>query len=288
MDHLIFEIDKDYQGLEDFVKKIKFSQGFISKAFRQGRVFVGDIPATKSMYVKKGEVLRVAFEEEEIALEGAPLTQEIIYEDQDLLVINKRAGLAIMPCKTHPKATFANEVAQYFRDRGIQRKIRLLGRLDRDTTGVMVVCKNPYALYKLDRAHTREKTYHALVCGQVKAPLCIDEPIGMGDDSMVREVRSDGQPAITRVWPLQVQGDYSLVKIQLETGRTHQIRCHLSHIGHPVLGDGLYGGQRGNICEIFLHVRSLNILHPRTGEPLTLVAPYPKDKVALAQDLLKT
>lgn len=288
MDPLIFKIDKDYKSLEAYLKKKDFSKAFLGRAFRQGRVFIGDIPANKSMYIKEGEALRISFEKETIQIDPSPLTQEILYEDQDLLVINKRPNLAIMPCRSHPDKTFANEIAQYFLDNGIHRKIRLLGRLDRDTTGVMIVCKNPYALHRMEKNHTRDKLYHVIVLGRIKEPMTIDGPIGMGDDTMVREVRPDGQEALTRIWPLRVTKEYSLLKVKLETGRTHQIRCHLRHIGHPVLGDGLYGGEKGNIDEIFLHVRALKITHPRTNEPMTFVAPYPKEKMALAKELLGT
>ena len=288
MDDLYFEIEKDYNDLETFLKKKKLSQGFLGRSFRQGRVSVENIPATKSMYVKKGEKVRIQFEEEEIRIEPAPFQQEILFEDKDLLVMNKKANLAIMPCRSHPEKTFANEIAHYFQENGISRKIRLLGRLDKDTTGVMIVCKNPYALYALERNHTKNKIYHAIVCGQVKDCMHIDLPIGMGEDTMVREVRPDGQSAITELWPLKIGKEFTLVQLQLKTGRTHQIRCHLRHIGHPVLGDELYGGKRKNIGEIFLHVRELSIQHPRTNEPMTFVAPYPKDKYELARTLLET
>ncbi|MCD1146729.1 RluA family pseudouridine synthase [Peptoniphilus sp. KCTC 25270] len=277
MDDLKFPIDRDYKELRNFLQEKKFSQKFIGKVFREGRIFVNEAPSYKTMPLEKGDEIRIVFEEEEIQIPSVEFQQEILYEDEDLLVVNKSPGLAIMPCRTHPDHTFANEIADYFRKNNIHRKIRILGRLDKDTTGVMVVAKNPYALRKMELYHTKEKEYITVVEGKILEPMRIEKPIGMGEDSMVREIREDGQEAITNLWPIKHLENATVLKVTLETGRTHQIRCHLKSIGHPVLGDVLYGGKENLAPRTLLHVENLSILHPRKGVKMKFTAPIPKD-----------
>lgn len=288
MDDLYLKVTEDFEQLNRYLEKENLSQRLIRKVFREGRIFLDGIPARKSMSVHKGQEIRIIFEEEKIQLEPSPFSQEILYEDPDILVVNKRSNLAIMPCKSHPNETFANEIASYFMKNGIRRKVRLLGRLDKDTTGVMIICKNPYALYKMERSHTRDKVYHALVWGEICEPVHIDRPIGMGDDTMVREVRDDGKRAITDLWPIETNGKYTKIKLKLKTGRTHQIRCHLRYIGHPIVGDELYEGGLENVQGLFLHVAKFRFIHPRTNEEMVISAPYPKREQSIARGLLET
>ena len=177
-----------------------------------------------------------------------------------------------MPCRMYPDHALASEIAGYFTSIDLKRKVRMLGRLDKETTGLVIAAKNPYAYGQLAKDHTKNKRYLALVKGEVKEGGVIDAPIGVGEASLVRIVRPDGQEALTRYRPL-VAGEVSLLELQLETGRTHQIRCHMASIGHPVLGDELYGGGEG---QVHLHVCELSFVHPRTKEFMSLTSPMPE------------
>lgn len=256
---------------ETFLRGVGFSNGHLRRAFLAGLVRRRGEVIFKSTPLGAGDEITVTFADEATDLVPAPFRQKIIYEDEDLLVIDKGV-IPSMPCRMYPDHTLANEIAGYFQSIGLKRKVRMLGRLDKETTGLVAVAKNPYAYGCLVKGHTENKRYLALVAGEVKEGGVIDAPIGCGVDSLVRIVRPDGQKALTRYRPL-VTGKVSLLEVQLETGRTHQIRCHMAHIGHPVLGDELYGGGLG---QVHLHVSELSFIHPRRRESLTMTSPMPE------------
>lgn len=256
---------------DTFLRGVGFSNGHLRRAFLAGLVRREGEVIFKSTPLDAGDVIIVSFAEEATDLVPAPFTQKIIYEDEDLLVIDKDV-IPSMPCRMYPDHTLANEIAGYFLSTGLKRKVRMLGRLDKETTGLVIVAKNPYAYGRLAKDHTKNKRYLALVKGEVKEGGTVDAPIGVGEASLVRIVRPDGQKALTRYRPL-VAGKVSLLELQLETGRTHQIRCHMAHIGHPVVGDELYGGGKG---QVHLHVCELSFIHPRTKKFMTLTSPMPE------------
>lgn len=255
---------------DTFLRSVGFSNGHLRRAFLAGLVRREGEVIFKSTPLDAKDVIVVSFADEATDLVPAPFRQKIIYEDEDLLVIDKGV-IPSMPCRMYPDHTLANEIAGYFLSMGLKRKVRMLGRLDKETTGLVMVAKNPYAYGKLAKGHTKNKRYLALVKGEVKEGGIIDASIGCGEASLVRIVRPDGQEALTRYRPL-VAGEVSLLELQLETGRTHQIRCHMAHIGHPVLGDELYGGGEG---QVHLHVSELSFVHPRTKKFMTLTSPMP-------------
>ena len=256
---------------DTFLKSVGFSNGHLRRAFLAGLVRREGEVIFKSTPLDAGDVITVSFKDEATDLVPAPFRQKIVYEDEDLLVIDKGV-IPSMPCRMYPDHTLANEIAGYFNSIGLKRKVRMLGRLDRETTGLVVVAKNPYAYGQLAKDHTKNKRYLALVKGEVREAGTIDAPIGVDEASLVRIVRPDGQEALTRYRPL-VAGEVSLLELQLETGRTHQIRCHMAHIGHPVVGDELYGGGEG---QVHLHVCKLSFVHPRTKNFMSLTSPMPE------------
>lgn len=267
-DGMKFITTRAYERAEIFLKELGFSNTLMRKSFREGRIKRGERSIYRSTPLAKGDEVTADFFEEETRIKKEPLAQKIIYEDGDLLVLDKGI-IPSMPCRMYPEHTLANEIAGHFDRIGLKRKVRMLGRLDKETTGVLIACKNPLAYQRLLEGHTRAKRYLAVVKGKVLEGGTLNLPIGPGDDSLVRVVREDGQSAITHYRPLKEAAGNTLVELRLETGRCHQIRCHMASIGHPVVGDELYGGGEGAMK---LHVHKIQITHPRTGREMVLEA----------------
>lgn len=270
-DTMKFITERKYARADSFLKSMGFSHSHLRRAFLAGLVTVRDEVIFKSTPLEAEETVAVAFADEKNNLTPAPMKQKICYEDEDILVIDKGV-VPSMPCKMYPDHTLANELCGYFQSKGIRRKVRMLGRLDKETTGLLVLAKNPYAYGVLEKDHTKNKTYLALVKGEVKEAGTVNAPIGVGERSLVRVVRDDGQEAVTHFMPLET-GEVSLLEIKIDTGRTHQIRCHMAHLGHPIRGDALYGGGRGGV---HLHVHEIFLIHPRTKAPMVFTSPMPE------------
>lgn len=212
---------------------------------------------------------------------------EIIYEDEDLIAINKPSSMPIHPSQGHHDGTLANALAFYNQQQGICYPFRCINRLDRDTTGLTVVAKHPLSAAILGqqiRTHTMQRIYVAICQGCIPLRETIDAPIARKNDSTImREVNpSNGENAITHVCRISYRKDLdlSLCALRLETGRTHQIRVHMSHIGHPLIGDFLYHPKENAFLHIkrqALHACQLKLIHPVTTKPLILYAPIPKD-----------
>lgn len=236
--------------------------------------------------------------------EPEDLPIDILFDDADLVVVNKPAGMVVHPGAGHGRGTLVNALLHHVRDlSGIGGEIRpgIVHRLDKGTSGVMVVAKNDAAHQELARQfHDREveKEYIALVWGLVQQRRRIDVPIGR--DPVHREKISTrarrARTAVTRVtWARQLPG-VSLLRVAIATGRTHQIRVHLSAIGHPIVGDALYGGVhkhlRGELRPVlrltrpFLHAERLAFTHPRTGEHLEFSAPLADDLQTVLRDIV--
>lgn len=221
-----------------------------------------------------------------------PVPLSIVYEDDDLIVLDKPAGVVVHPTKGCYHGTLANGLAHLYRTRGTPAGIHPVHRIDRDTTGLVLFAKHPLAHMRLDaqlQAHKLERRYLALVWGRIEAESGrIDEAIGLAPDHPVaREVAAGGQPAATR---FSVVARYSapapwgctLLALTLETGRTHQIRVHMAHYGHPLLGDTLYAGDRPPaLGRQALHAATLAFRHPRTDAPMRFESPLPADMAAL-------
>ncbi len=231
--------------------------------------------------VKIGDVLTVTMHEgdsENIIPQDIPL--DIMYEDEDILIVNKQPGIPTHPSMGHPQNTLANGVMAHYRNNGESHVFRAVNRLDRDTSGVMCIAKNSYAHARLiERMHSGglERKYTAIVCGEITGEGTIDAPIAR-TGFIERSVSGDGQRAVTHYRVLKNTGGYSLVELQLETGRTHQIRVHMSHIGCPLLGDWLYGTEdKGLFPRQALHSSYLKLIHPVTGEVYEFVPEMAQD-----------
>ena len=232
-----------------------------------------------------GEVLSVRLSDEQrrsgIVPRPGPL--DIVYEDGDMIVLNKSAGVSVHPGPGHFYDTIGNFLLEYYDSKGEPSDFHPVHRLDRGTTGLLVAAKHPHAQEVLkNQLHTSgfQRTYLAICQGVPQPPAgVIDAPIGPKPGSLMEQmVRSDGKPARTHYRTLSLHGGRALVELKLETGRTHQIRVHMAHIGHPLLGDFLYGQEdRDLIPRAALHSVRLALRHPITGQEMTFTAPLPED-----------
>jgi 23S rRNA pseudouridine1911/1915/1917 synthase len=281
------------------------SRSQIQRLIEDGHVKVPRVTKVKSnTVVRDGDVVSVHVPpaaETSVTAEALPL--EILYQDSDVIVVNKPAGMVVHPGAGHDRGTLVNALLHHVTDlSGIGGELRpgIVHRLDKGTSGVMVIAKNDTAHQELARQfHDREvdKQYIALVWGLVQQRKRIDIPIGR--DPVHREKISTrarrARTAVTRVtWARHIPGA-SLLRVAIATGRTHQIRVHLSAIGHPIIGDSLYGGAHRRVPHDlravqrlerpFLHAERLTFAQPRTGEPLTFTTPLPADLRNVLEDI---
>ncbi|WP_409341694.1 RluA family pseudouridine synthase [Paenibacillus sp. MBLB4367] len=215
---------------------------------------------------------------------------EVLYEDDFCLVVGKPAGMAVHPASSGQRGTLAHAVAGYYACKGERCRVRHIHRLDEQTTGPVLYAKNELAQLVFDEAMRRKaigRTYIAFVSGSVRDRTgTVDAPIGKDrHHGSKRRVSRNGDPAVTHYERLEALGSVSLVKLRLETGRTHQIRVHMSHLGHPLLGDVLYGGPDKLIGRQALHGAALSFGHPLTGEEVKVEAAWPDDLLELYRKL---
>lgn len=205
---------------------------------------------------------------------------DVMYEDEDILIINKQPGIPTHPSMGHFTDTIANGVMYHYNENGEHHMFRAVNRLDSGTSGVMCIAKNSYAHARLGeelQTHELRRRYLAIVEGKIEGEGTIDAPIARAD-FIKRVVAPSGQRAVTHYRAIESIEGYTLVELHLETGRTHQIRVHMSHIGHPLLGDWLYGTEDK---ELFprqaLHSSCLRLLHPVTGKEMKFIPPLAED-----------
>ena len=244
-----------------------------------------------SRRAEPGQVLTVRLSDPErrSGVVPAPGPLDIIYEDGDMLVLNKAPGVLVHPGAGHFDDTIGNFLLDYFDRTGVEADFHPVHRLDKGTSGLMVAAKHPHAQEVLkNQLHTAEfRRIYLAVClgGPAEEAGTVDAPIGMAEGSIVaRAVGPDGLPARTHYRVLERRGDRTLVRLELETGRTHQIRVHMAHLGCPLAGDFLYGTEdRDLIPRPALHSSELTVRQPVTGETLTFTCPLPADMARLME-----
>ena len=227
-----------------------------------------------------GDILAVNIPEDNNDIEPVEYPLDVVYEDNDIIVINKPAGLAMHPTHNHQGDTLANGAAAYFMKKGRNVIFRAVGRLDKSTSGLVLCALNKYAASRLSGNFTKQ--YFAVVKGEYKGTGTIDRCIYRPDPmKTLRAAGDEGDYAVTHWQALWTDGVNSLLKINLETGRTHQIRVHFSSQGSPLCGDDMYGSDDKRIGRAALHCGILDFVHPVTGEQLHFEVPYPDDFKAL-------
>ena len=258
------------------------------RLIEQGNILVNGKKQKVSYKVSVGDVITIEEEQpEEIELKAEDIPVEIVYEDDDIIVVNKPKGLVVHPANGNPDGTLVNAIMSICKDSlsGIGGEIRpgIVHRLDKDTSGLLIVAKNDKAHVNMSeqiKNHEVKKTYIALVRGIVKENnATINMPIGRSNsDRKKMAVNKNGKNAITHIKVLNRYDKYTLLQVNIETGRTHQIRVHLSHIGYPIIGDGTYsnGKNEFGIEGQCLHAQELEFKHPITGKVLKLEAPLPE------------
>ena len=258
------------------------------RLIEDGNILVNGKNAKVSYKIQENDKISVEIPEpKQIELKAQNIPIEIIYEDNDIIVVNKPKGLVVHPANGNPDGTLVNAVMAICKDSlsGIGGEIRpgIVHRLDKDTSGVIVVAKNDKAHINMSeqiKNHEVEKTYIALVKGFVKEEeATINMPIGRSTkDRKKMAVNKNGKNAVTHFKVLKRFKNYTLLEVKIETGRTHQIRVHLSEIGYPVVGDTVYsnGKNEWGIKGQCLHAKSLKFKHPITGKEMFIEAPLPK------------
>lgn len=242
--------------------------------------------------VKKGDQVVVDLSEigkDSTVPEDLPL--DIVFEDDYFLAVNKPAGMLVHPTQNHANGTLSNAIKYYFLSKNLDVPVRLANRIDMDTSGLVVIAKNGEvhaAIAAQFDQESCEKIYLAIAEGHFAAEKgVIDKPIGIDDENPIRRaVRKDGQRSITKYEVMEQYHNAALLKLKLITGRTHQIRVHLSSIGHPLLGDKLYDGSLLQIQRQALHAHEMRFTHPYTKRDMKLQAQLPRDMEQLIE-LLK-
>lgn len=281
--HKVTTEDDGLELREIMREHFDFSARLRNRIKREKLVMVNGVSTPGWKKPQVGDEIRITLPDETSGFEPQDIPLDIVYEDNDLMIINKQPGLIVHPTKGHPSGTVANALMFHMQKTGKPFKIRFVNRLDMDTSGLLVVAKNSYCQNDYTRQmkeNTVEKRYIAVVNGIVDSDEgTIDLPIGRPDPEHVRRgVVEGGAPSVTHYKVLERYSDYSLVELLLETGRTHQIRVHMSHIGHPVLGDWLYEGLNDALIQRqALHAARLTFTHPITKEKVTFEAPLPED-----------
>ena len=262
----------------------------LQKQMEEEKILVNDKPAKPSLKVKLGDKIKIEdMEVKEICLKARDIPIDIIYEDQDIIVVNKPKGLVVHPANGNPDGTLVNAIMNICKTSlsGIGGEIRpgIVHRIDKDTSGILIIAKNDKAHINLSeqiKNHEVQKTYIAMVRGIVKEnEATIDMPIGRSTkDRKKMAVTKSGKDAIThfKVMKRYPQHNCTLLKVKIETGRTHQIRVHLSQVGYPIIGDMVYsnGKNEWGIQGQCLHAKSLKFKHPTTGKEMFLEAELPK------------
>ena len=274
-----------YINVLDVLKnEFLLSARLITKLKQSNNIFFNEeITYTKKLVCANDVVsVLIDFVEDNSNIVATNIPLDIIYEDEYLLAINKPANMPVHPSMLHYEETLSNAVKYYFDTLNVKRKRRIVNRLDKDTSGIVIFAKNEYiqeCLIKQMKTKELKKEYLAVVTGYLQKKsdtLCF--PISRKEGSIIeRTVNPNGDIAITHYNILKEQNNLSLVHVFLETGRTHQIRVHFSHINHPILGDTLYGTPSPLINRQALHSYKITLLHPISKQILTLEAPIPND-----------
>ncbi|NGQ97324.1 RluA family pseudouridine synthase [Brevibacillus sp. SYP-B805] len=261
--------------------------------FQQKEILLDGEPAAQHATVQAGQAICMRLcPPEPLGLEPSSEPLDVLYEDDHLLVVAKPAGLLLHPTEKHHTRTLDHLVAGHFARTGVKAKVRHVHRLDQETSGAVLYAKHALASALLDerlRMRQIKRTYVAFVHGRMaKEAGTIDAPIGKDrHHPSRRRVTPNGDPAVTHYRVLERYRQATEVECHLDTGRTHQIRVHLSHLGHPLLGDLLYGGKTGDISRQALHAARLHLVHPFGDKEIVVTAPLPEDMIRLKQRLPK-
>ena len=273
-------------------EKLTKSRAEVQKYFENSKVYVNKKIAKASLNINIDDIVEFEMLEVTVSnIEKQDIKLDVVYEDKDVIVVNKPTGMVVHPANGHFKDTLVNALMYHCTDLStINGEVRpgIVHRIDKDTSGLLVACKNDYShnfIAQQLKAKTTTRKYIAIVYGNFEHNFGkIDAPIGRDPQNRLKNaVVSGGKEAVTTFKVLERYRDFSLLELKLETGRTHQIRVHMAYIGHPVLGDPLYGPKKviGDYGQ-YLHAKTLGFIHPRTNEYMEFDSELPqffKDKI---------
>ena len=275
----------DYTNVRQVVKnEFNMSNRLITKLKQNKLIYLNDKETYLDKSISTGDVIKciINFNESSDNIISTKMDLKILYEDDYLLAVDKPFNMAVHPSILHYENSLSNGVKYYFESIGLNRKIRPVIRLDRDTTGIVLFAKNEYiqeCLIKQMNSKLFYKEYVAILEGLLEVSKgIINAPIARKDGSIIeRCIAKTGSKAISHYEVINSKNNLSLVKFILETGKTHQIRLHSKHIGHPIIGDTLYGNESNLISRQALHCHKISFIHPITKNKIEFVAPIPKD-----------
>ena len=292
MDNYLFEIQENQQLRLDKYLAEQFpeqTRSYLQKLIKDGEVLVNGKNVKTGYQLSKGDEVSVNIPEpKELDVEPQKMDLDIVYEDEDVILVNKPKGMVVHPAPGHTTDTLVNGLLYHCKDNlsGINGVARpgIVHRIDRDTTGILIVCKNDMSHNSIAaqlKEHSINRRYRALVHGNLKEDSgTVEGPIGRHpiDRKKMAINEKNGKPAVTHYTVLERFGNYTLIECKLETGRTHQIRVHMTSIGHPLVGDEIYGPAK---CPFklqgqCLHAMVLGFVHPRTGEYMEFSADLPE------------
>ena len=275
-----FVIDKPYKSIFFFLKNNGFSENYISNLRKTwGNFVLNGIEVNIRAPLKKGDILKInSSPNKKTTIMRCILPLDIVYEDEYYLLINKPAGLSTSPSRSHYAQNLSGAICAYMDKFDPEFVLRIAGRLDKDTSGIVIVAKDSISMKELK---ILDKTYYAICEGVIDKDEIIDKKIltitENGVNKQKREISPLGKEAKTFVHPIKNDGQHTLVALNLEHGRTHQIRVHMSSIGHPLVGDTLYGKPSLFINRCALHCGEIKFYHYIKKEEVTVTAPLSKD-----------
>jgi 23S rRNA pseudouridine1911/1915/1917 synthase len=275
---------------EILINRLGISGRLLKKLEKSKSILLNDKIAKINQITGNGDIITIIMEDEEEKNIPQYIPLKIIYEDSDLIIINKQPNIVVHPTKSHVDGTITNGLAYYFKKSNIKKKVRFVNRLDMDTSGVLVAAKNPFGHQQMAKQFDNnmvEKGYLAVVEGVVKDnEEVIDSPIGKDEeDSIKNTVIDNGKKAITKLKVIERYSNFTLVELKIVTGRTHQIRVHLKSIGHPIVGDTLYNKPSEFINRQALHSYMLKFKPPRDDKFITVKAELPDDIKSLIESI---
>lgn len=294
--YLVTEEDPGATVRQILKRRLKFSGRLLAKLKRgEGTVTRNGVEVRLFADVIPGDLVEVSLPEDRSHFTPQDIPVEVLYEDEDMLIVNKQPGLVVHPTRSHPDDTLANGLMKRMLDSGDSYKIRFVNRIDRDTSGLVVVARNSHCqdtMTGMMRRNEVEKRYVAIVHGVFSEEKgTVDLPLGrLAEGDVRRAVVPDGSPSVTHYRVLErFPSGFSLLELKLETGRTHQIRVHMAHIGHPIVGDTLYGREEPELIgRQALHAAQLRFRHPVGGQLLDVKAPLPEDMRELTGKIRRT
>lgn len=300
MENIVLNADSSGERIDRFVCEnlSGLSRSYIQKLLEAKKIWVNGQSVKSNYKLKSGDQIKIEIPDPEtpdIVPENIPL--QILYEDDDILIVNKPKGIVVHPAPGHYTHTLVNAIMYHCGERlsGINGVMRpgIVHRIDMNTTGSLIICKNDKAHQIIAdqlKLHNITRRYHAVVHGNIKEDFgTVDKPIGRHpvDRKKMSTKAKNGRSAVTHYRVLERFGNYTYIECELETGRTHQIRVHMSSIGHPILGDDVYGPGK---CPFkldgqTLHAKILGIRHPSTGDYMEFDAPLPEYFISLLETL---